>query len=412
MNKPLPDIVCFECGSGQPPWIGPRGTIGYDHEALARLHRDGIIRLAVNGNDAHISGVDRVGILLLPSGRRLVIRSKIECLVLLDWLTYLGDFPVLEVWLADAGVTVGADIHTCLAQLFLREFEKLTRLHFRKDYVSTIANEQTIRGRINVTRLCRTLHRLPGMPQKVRRRSFDTPHNRVLAAAFDRLPLLLDRSIRKDCVLFAGLRDVWSDIGRDMANSAGMVTEAQWACPPGYRTALQLARLILNGASLDPDNGTGGQAFTLSLSSVWERSLRRMIEQSSVETGWRAVSDSEKTRRWSDSASRADPTRMLIADSIVKRNELKWVLDAKYKRDYGDEGRVDRFQMCAYALAFDADRASLVYPLGHIDAEQRTLLHTMVGTKQVRIDSISLPMRSGPKQCRTAFIELCKSMAD
>lgn len=412
MNEPLQDIICYELGSSQPPWVGPTGSIGSDHEVIARLHRDGIIRCAEHGNDTHISGVDRVGILVLPSGRRLVIRSKIECVVLFDWLIYLGDFPALEVWLADAGVTTGADLHTCIAQLFLRELEKLTRLHLRKDYVSTLSTEQTIRGRINVTRLCRTLHRLPGVPQHLRRRSSDMPYNWVLAAAFDRLPLLLDRSIGKDCVLFAQLRDVWSEIGRDVADSTSAVTAAQWACPPGYRTALQLARLILNGAALDPDAGIGGQAFTLSLSSVWERSLRRMIEQSSVETGWHAVSDSERTRRWSDSTGRADPTRMLIADSIIKRNGLKWVLDAKYKRDYGDEGRVDRFQMCAYALAFGADRASLVYPLGQTGAEQRTLLDTSVGSKRVRIDSISLPMRSGPDECKAALIELCQAMVD
>ena len=54
--------------------------------------------------------VDRVGLVVLPSGRRLAIRSKIESLVLLDWLAYLGEFPPLDLWLPDAGITTGFTI--------------------------------------------------------------------------------------------------------------------------------------------------------------------------------------------------------------------------------------------------------------------------------------------------------------
>ena len=122
-----------------------------------------------------------------------MIRSKIESLVLLEWLAYLGEFPPLEVWLADAGVTTGADFHTCIARLFLYELEKVTRLHLRKDYTPVFSNEPTIRGRIMTTQLYRKLHRLPHVPQRHRSRTLDTPYNIVLALALDKLPLLLAR---------------------------------------------------------------------------------------------------------------------------------------------------------------------------------------------------------------------------
>ena len=64
------------------------------------------------------------------------------------------------------------------------------------------------------------------------------------------------------------------------------------SCPPDYRAVLQLARLILIGAVLDLDSGVGGQACTLSLASVWQRSLRRLIRQISHITGWTLVPDS------------------------------------------------------------------------------------------------------------------------
>lgn len=404
------DIVCFELGSGQPPWVGSTALINLDREAIQRLVQDGLIEVTENGRESHISGVDRVGLVQLPSGRRLVIRSKVESLVLLEWLAYLGEFPPLEVWLADAGVTTGADLHTCIARLFLYELEKLTRLHLRKDYTPIFSYEPTIRGRIMTTHLYRKLHRLPHVPQRHRSRTLDTPYNIVLALALDKLPLLLASSTLNDRMLLGRMRDLWAHIRRDMADPASAVTEAQWACPPGYRAALQLARLILIGAALDPEAGFGGQAFTLSLSSVWERSLRRMVEEISGETGWISSPDSSRTRQWDDSAGRNDPSRWLTADVMATQGELCWVLDAKYKRAFGNESRVDRFQMCAYAVAFDADFVSLVYPLAKSGCKRRTLLETVVGLKQITIDSINLPMSAGPESCKEELVELSKTI--
>lgn len=406
------DIVCFELGSDQPPWVESTASLNLDGEAIERLIHDGIIEITERGSDSYIAGVDRVGLVQLPSGRRLVIRSKIESLVLLEWLAYLGEFPPLEVWLADAGVTTGADFHTCIARLFLYELEKLTRLHLRKDYTPIVSNEPTIRGRIITTQLYRKLHRLPRVPQRQRSRTLDTPYNTVLALALDKLPLLLAGSTLNDRTLVARLRDLWAHIRRDMADPVIAVTEAQWACPPGYRASLQLARLILIGAALDPEAGFGGQAFTLSLSSVWERSLRQMIDETSSETGWVPSPDFARTRQWDDSAGRNDPTRWLTADVMATQEGLRWVLDAKYKRAFGNESRIDRFQMCAYAVAFDADRVSLVYPLATSGCDRRTLLETVVGLKQITIDSINLPMGAGPEKCKAALVALVKTQRE
>ena len=222
--------------------------------------------------------------------------------------------------------------------------------------------------------------------------------------------MLLASASQADRTLLARLRDLWAHVQRDMADPVSAVTEAQWACPPGYRAALQLARLILIGAALDPESGVGGQAFTLSLASVWERSLMRMVEQISHITGWVSAPKSARTRQWDDSAGRNDPTRWLTADVMAQREELCWVLDAKYKRAFGKESRTDRFQMCAYAVDFDADYVSLVYPLARSRYQRRTLLEAVVGVKTVTIDSINLPMCDGPERCKVALIDLCKEI--
>jgi len=95
---------------------------------------------------------------------------------------------------------------------------------------------------------------------------------------------------------------------------------------------------------------------------------------------------------------------------MLEQHSERWVLDAKYKRAFGVESRLDRFQMCAYAVAFNADRATLVYPTASDDDhEVRTLLCTPVRDKQIVIDSMMLPMRSGPQACMNALVQVCKN---
>ena len=345
--------------------------------------------------------------MILPSGRRIAILSKIDNLVLLDWLVYLHEFPPLEMWLPEAGVATGNEFHSCIARLFLHEMEKVTRLHLRKDYMPATRASSTIRGRILATRLVRGLHDLPLVPQRYRSRTVDTNYNIVLAITLDRLPILLATASQNDRRMLAGIRDAWSHISRDSTDPFSAVTESQWGSPPGYLAALQLARLILIGASLDTTSRFGGQAFTLSLSLIWERALRRLVDELAVVTGWRSVPDVSRTRKWDDPAGKSDPSRWLTADVIGERDEERWVLDAKYKRAFGNESRNDRFQMCAYAIAFAADRVSLVYPTAQAGKpiSVRPLLTTTVGGKSLLIDSIDLPMSVGPMACRIALEE-------
>jgi len=192
------DIVCFEEGSDQPPLANLVTVSQEDMKHLQLLSDNAVIALERVGDTVSVSGTDRVGMIVLPSGRRVVIRSKIDSLVLLDWLSYLGEFPPLEMWLPDAGVTTGDDFHTCIARLFLYELEKVTRLHLRKDYTPVMSDGTTIRGRILTARLYQRLHQLPFIPQRYRTRTFDTRYNIVLAVALDRLPMLLRNAFRDD----------------------------------------------------------------------------------------------------------------------------------------------------------------------------------------------------------------------
>ena len=403
-------ITCFEAGSGfNEPWIGSRDIVGDDIVMLGTLAERRLIDLNIVGNEVAVRGTTHVGSVILPSGRRLVIRSKIPNIVLLDWLAYLGKFPRLSHWLPESGAAAVKsdhdDWHLCIARLFLHAMDHVTRQHLRKGYVVVSACDSAIRGRILISKLGQELYRLPRVPQLQRQRTFDTPFNIVLALALDRLPSLLSDGRTEDRRKMAMLREQWASVRRDISDPLTAAVAAQSAEPPGYREALQLARLILIGAVLDPESIMGGQAFTLSMPAIWEDGLRRMLSESACETGWNPLPREARTRRWDDAPGHSDEKRWMTADAIVEQAGKRWVLDGKYKNEFGNESRSDRFQMCAYAMAFNADRISLVYP-SESHTPIRRLLSAMVGTKSVKIDSIALPMRMGPVTCRTRLTKI------
>src|SRR5678816_3627371 len=118
-----------------------------------------------------------------------------------------------------------------------------------------------------------------------------------------------------------------------------------------------------------------------------------------------------RIKRWDDGPGLRDPTRWMTADVILESGNRRWVLDAKYKLGYGDEERNDRFQMTAYAMAFNARRATLVYPTAQEPrARWRLLLAGQIGGKPTTIDSIELPMGAGSVACRKALLDAMLSL--
>ena len=399
------DIVIDEAGSSNPKvWTGAASSIGNDLEAI-RFHADrNVIDLEERSGDVVIKGKYRTGLILLPSGRRIILRTKLPGIVLLDWLVYLGEFPEFQHWSQVGNVTADDDWQKVLLKLFLTELDVVTRWHLRKDFVRLNIESSQVRGKVLASAIASKIWRLPKMPQIIRGRSFDTPANRMLALALKQVVLLqkhLDDSSRN---LLFRLRSDWSEITIDDVDRNQIVADGLTSAPSGYGNALQLARLILFGASMDSKSGWGGQSFTLSLAGVWERGIRKMCKELSPATGWRSLPSKNRIRPWDDASGQDDPNRLMISDILLQRGTERWVLDAKYKCGFGNESRNDRFQMCAYAMGFRASRATLVYPSQESsNFDQRELLSVDIGGTHVRIDSFALPMANGPNMCLKAL---------
>ena len=399
----LDDIVCEEQGTIDAKcWEGTFREIGHDLSTIQALERQTILRLEIDRERVRIHGRDRVGTLLLPSGRRCVIRTKIPGVVILEWLAYLGEFPELKNWTRGGNITSAATFQNVVAQLFLRELDLVTRVHLRKGFMSFAETSQKVKGRILSGRLAQKPWHLPAVPQLVRGRSLNTASNKLLALALDKLQLCTPEFSPDQRQLFQRLRSEWHSISREREEQSAVLQTSMDAIPDGYRNATQIARLILLGATLDPIGGMGGHTFTISLSQIWEHGLTQMCRDLEAQTHWMVEPRWKCQRLWDDSVGPDDPNRRLIADIILRRGNDRWVLDAKYKSSYGNESRNDRFQMCAYAIAFAARRATLVYPVAaeSIPAH-RALLRTPTGQQNVVIDSASIAMAAGPAAAST-----------
>jgi hypothetical protein len=110
------------------------------------------------------------------------------------------------------------------------------------------------------------------------------------------------------------MRNDWQDVSREDTDSDSVMQASLSAPPDGYRSALQLARLILLGASIDHAGRLGGQTFTLSLSRVWEDAVIQMCRDLEPQTGWRV--EPKSIRPWDDAMGSDDKYRSLIADTL------------------------------------------------------------------------------------------------
>lgn len=401
------DIVCDEVGAPNAAhWAGSISSVEADYDAIVSHARNKTIRIFEQHGVLEVYGRDRVGAIGLPSGRRILINSKISGVVLIQWLIYLREFPDLQLWDSGGNVDQSDRWQTVLVRLFLRELELVTRCHMKKGYVEMDVESPHVRGRILTTRFSQRPWRLPAIPQVVRQRSQNTPANQMLAAALDRVVLFQSELGPNQARLFEQLRNDWFDISRDGLDKHSVIQASLGATPDGYRSALQLARLILTGAAIDQSTSFGGHTFTLSLSRIWENAVTQMFQELVPQTGWSVAPRSQSTRLWDDATGPDDRYRSLIADTLLIRGSDRWVLDAKYKRGFGNEDRNDRFQMCAYAAGFRAERATLVYPTaGDQSPTRRLLLNTMFGSQPLLIDAAACEIAKGPEYCKQQLLQ-------
>jgi 5-methylcytosine-specific restriction enzyme subunit McrC len=252
----------------------------------------------------------------------------------------------------------------------------------------------TIRGRIDVTEM---VHRRYGqeVPVPVTFDEFDEDilENRLLKAAvkvLSRLPVQRDESrtaLRQIETVLEPVSLTWVD----PRNVPAVVWTRR---NQHYRLAVELARVVLAWRSPElAEGGLGALAFSVDMSEVFERFVRRALRQ---------ALDLDETQF---PGGNACPPLFLDSDNRVRlRPDLSWwrqeecrfVGDVKYKRikrGRRDRDRVpeaDLYQLLAYTVATGLPKATLVYAAGEVRDGPYFVPHVGKAGKVIEVRSLDV----------------------
>ncbi len=253
---------------------------------------------------------------------------------------------------------------TLLCRTFFRklvEIEKESRLPGR---VRNHKRLESPRGKIKPvpTMLALSMRQAAPVHCVVSEKTFDTPENRVLAAAAARF---LQIGLVQPADLAVAYR--WADLlpggflrhGELVEVITGLHQRKYTGARAYYIPALLMARLVLAdaGVALSGDFMVSTEALLVNMRTLFEKYVRSLLQQNLQNDGW-IVEKREATAL----TLFEDGGCKLVPDVLVANNQgVKLIVDAKYKIDKpGDES--DYYQMAAYMSAYGASSAVLVSP--------------------------------------------------
>ncbi len=231
----------------------------------------------------------------------------------------------------------------------------------------------TIRGRIRFSDQLRTRQGRP-LPVEITYDDFtaDVLENRLLRSAIERLLRVPLRraDLRRDLM---ELRGSFATV-TPVAYRPGRVPEPSWTrLNSRYQPAVSIARLILEGASVD-----------VTVGSVTATGV--LFDMASVFENFVVVALREALGATSKSLPQGAAGRLLHLDeaaSVSLKPDLSWwssehcvfVGDCKYKRALGGVPNDDLYQLLAYTTALDLRDGMLIYAAGEHPGAVYTVRH-------------------------------------
>ncbi len=359
--------------------------------ALTPQERDGIrrlhpgIRLEASAGTADrydLTPDQRIGLVCLPT-LIIEVRPKVPISSVLFLISYACEavswFDTLPPLAADL------DAVEMIAAMLARQIEQATRRGLLNGYQSVEEGLTVPRGRILFDEQIR---RRAGVapPIDVRHDVFtsDVLENRLLLAALATMSQMRLRSsvVRRELVrallLFGSVTRVRFD--RSAVPEVSFTRLNQH-----YRPAVGLASIVLRSSSLDLGAGTApGAAFLIDMNAAFERFVRRALREA---LGLDSASFPERPRGGCLDEAGAVPLRPDLC--LMRRGEVVWVGDAKYKRlPMGGYRNADLYQLLAYAVAMGLPGGTLVYAAtAGVQAAEHVVLKA---GKRLRVFAIDL----------------------
>jgi len=328
--------------------------IKIDQATAARMHADGHVSVspALEHGLHTVKAKHKVGVLQYGDVE-LRIKPKVAVSRLLYLASQADNF---DSW-GEIDTMLGAadDPLSALAHALTYQCEAALKPTPLQGYVTHEAAERRLRGRILFDQ---QLSRRAGiqLPIELRYDEYEVNilENRVLKTALG----IVERNLRNPALTrrLTHLRFRLDGV-EPWPMGMGVPAVNFTRINERYRPALALARLILDGRSLEfPDQTHRGSGFLFNMNSVFEKYVEAGLRQALQGKGGRI--DGQRV------------THLDEADSLLMKPDITWwsgdrclgVIDAKYKRTTNDDyPNADAYQMLAYCTRLGLQRGLLVY---------------------------------------------------
>ena len=307
-----------------------------------------------------------VGVLAVPGGRTLEILPKIDDdegatrRALIRMLVVAFDLPVADGDLA-AMDTQRRDLLELLVRLFAVRLRNAVRGGPPRRYVAREEDLGALRGRLDVRR---QFTRFAVRPDRLACRydelSEDTPLNRVLKAAVSRLAGVVRSAANGGLLAELAARFEFVGESRDPLREPVRFDRTDAA----FRDLHRLARLFLSGDWQNTAAGrAAGFALLFPMNDLFERFVGRSLKRALAPRPVRL----QARRHSALTDERGERLFELRPDAVVEKEKTFSVVDTKWKELKPKEKNLgvsqgDVYQMLAYARAYGAERAILIYP--------------------------------------------------
>jgi 5-methylcytosine-specific restriction enzyme subunit McrC len=321
-----------------------------------------------------------VGVLSLPSGRRLESHPKIDAANVFFMLSVAYELPQ---FIPETAEFQDLDhVLEFVVQHFVDQSEDRLRLGLYRNYIEKQENLTRLRGRIVFSR------DLP-LNFALRHRvfcefaelSWDVPENQVIrqvAAQYSNWPFR--RELRSQ---LADIDGVMADVSATSWTSAVFDRITYNRLNEDYRPLHHLSRLLMDCSSLDEQEGFADfPTFLIDMNKLFEAFLTAVLA-----AGLQApLSSRAQARTHLDFGGRVE----MRPDVMVEMDRHpSGIIDAKYKKlDNGEYKNSDLYQVVSYCVALRCQRGMLVYPR-HLVGVDETI---EVRNSAIGIRQISLPL--------------------
>ena len=366
---------------------------------LSRLRQRVAIRREFGAGEYVLNPGSYVGVVTLPSGRRLESYPKVPVNNLFHMLAVAWG---LESPFRDEVVEVDRidDLIEFIVAHFADLVERRIGRGLYRAYVDHEDNLATVRGRIAVAGDVRRNYVLRHRTYcRYSEFTWDVPENQMvrqvvhLLSGWVRQPTLRLRLRRLDAQL--------AEVTPTTLSASAIDQFTYHRLNDDYRPIHQLCRIFLEAASLAENEGSYAfRAFLIDMNRLFEAFITQVLrERAPLGVAVRAQS------RLHLGHDKKVPMRPDLVVEVDGRDVL--VGDCKYKRLEPEDFRNhDVYQMLAYCTAVDVTRGLLIYPIHEVAVQDEV----RVRNSPVRIEQTTIHLGGTPDQFRETCDEFARAI--